>query len=229
MKRLLPWITALVLLAAAGLAHGLYTERWRPSDALAAAAARLDRVPRTVGDWQGTDVAVEAEAFVQAGARNYWARSYRRRGGGAVLVVLMCGRAGRMAVHTPEVCYRGAGYDLLESPARATIRGEADDDYGTFWSARFSKQTGGTSDLRLYWAWGDGADWQAPTSPRWQFRGRPFLYKLYASHELTGDAGAAGAAGAAGQAGAAGTDATMDLLRQLLPTLREALAAPDTP
>jgi hypothetical protein len=209
MTRLLPALTALTLLLTAGLLHGLWSERWRPSGALEEAASRLHGVPLEFGDWQGKDVEADAEAFAQAGARSYWARSYtHRHGDDAVLVILMCGRAGKMAVHTPEVCYRGAGYDVLDTPAHAVLRDDADDEFGTFWNARFAKQAGATGELRLYWAWGDGAGWQAPTNPRWEFRGRDFLYKLYASHE---------------RAGSGDTDVTADFLRQLLPELHKVL------
>lgn len=209
MTRLLPWLTALTLLLTAGGLHGLWTERWRPSGVLAAAAAHVEDVPLEIGAWLGTDVDVDAEAFAQAGARSYWARSYtQRHGDGTVLAILMCGRAGKMAVHTPEVCYRGAGYDLLDTPTHAVLRDDAGDELGTFWHARFAKQAGATGDLRLYWAWGDGAGWQAPTNPRWELRGRAFLYKLYVSHE---------------RAGPGETDVTAGFLRQLLPELHKVL------
>jgi hypothetical protein len=150
--------------------------------------------------------------FALAGARSYWVRTYTHRTSGAsVLTVLMCGRAGKMAVHTPEVCYRGAGYDLPDTPTAIVLRDESDALAGTFWTARFAKQTGTTRDLRLYWAWNAGDEWQAPANPRWEFRGRPYLYKLYASHELTGPSDA---------------DATAEFLRELLPVLKETLAPP---
>jgi hypothetical protein len=123
----------------------------------------------------------------------------------------MCGRAGRMAVHTPEVCYRGAGFDLFESPVTKVIRDASGGEAGVFLSARFSKQSTGLHELRLYWAWGDGTDWQAPSNPRWAFRGRPYLYKLYVSHELEGPPSA---------------DVTAGFLRELLPALKETLSAP---
>jgi hypothetical protein len=204
MTRLIPWLTALTLLLTAGLLHGIWTERWQPSTALSEAADRLHNVPLDIGDWQGKDIEVDAEAFAQAGARSYWARTYSRRDGdGTVLAILMCGRAGKMAVHTPEVCYRGAGYDLLDTPTHAVVR-----DDGTFWNARFAKQAGSIAELRLYWAWGDGEVWQAPSNPRWELRGRAFLYKLYLSHERTGPDD---------------TDVTADFLPQLLPELHKVL------
>ncbi len=187
----------------------MWTERWQPSAALAQAARQLAKVPLEVGDWRGSDMEVDAGLFTLAGARSYWARRYTdRRGGGTVLAILMCGRSGKMAVHTPEICYRGAGYDLLQPPTSTVLRDDADEELGTFWTARFSKQSAAANDLRLYWAWSGGDSWQAPANPRWEFRGRPYLYKLYVSHELTGSSD---------------LDPSAEFLRQLLPVLKESL------
>jgi hypothetical protein len=209
MTRFLPYLTSLTLLLASGVVHGLWTERWNPSTALEEAGARLMRVPLEIGDWQGEDVETDAADYAMAGARFYWARTYtHRHGGGTVFAILMCGRAGKMAVHTPEICYRGAGYDLLETPVRTVIRDEFDAEAGVLWSARFAKQVGTASDLRLYWGWNAGDGWQASANPRWDFRGRPYLYKLYVSHELSATRVA---------------DPTNEFLQQLLPVLQEML------
>src|SRR5207249_7919375 len=140
----------------------------------AQAVARMPRVPHTLGDWQARDLEPDDRAFEQAGARGYWMRSYiHGRDRHAVLVVLMCGRAGRMAVHTPDICYQGAGYDMYDTPAQRAIRDDLGENLGTFWTARFAKPGGVGTDLRLYWAWKGQGDWQAPANPRWEFRGEP--------------------------------------------------------
>src|SRR4051794_39829223 len=119
-------LTAFALLLATGVAHGLRTERWSPSPALQEAVARVPHVPRAFGDWQGEDVEGDAESFGQTGARGWGVRNYvNRRDGSRVQAILMCGRPGRMSVHTPEVCYRGAGYEMLADPTGAVIRDEA--------------------------------------------------------------------------------------------------------
>lgn len=209
MTRFLAWITALTLLFAVGLVHGLWTERWSASAALEHASAQVDRVPLHIGDWQGAETESDAGLFALAGARSYWTRTYTdRRSGGTVLAILMCGRSGKMAVHTPDICYRGAGFDLFDAPTRVVLRDDADDELGSFWSARFAKTSTAADDLRLYWAWNGGDGWQASANPRWEFRGRPYLYKLYVSHETTGQRD---------------LDPSAEFLRQLLPVLKETL------
>ena len=91
----------------------------------------------------------------------------------------MCGRAGRR--HTPEVCYHGAGYELHGPPSTFALPTESAQQ---FWTSRFDKRVGRPSRLRLYWGWNSHGTWEAATSPRWHFRGEPFLYKLYVSHEI---------------------------------------------
>src|SRR5207248_10835164 len=94
---------------AAGLVHGLWSDRWGDNRDLEAAAARLRQVPRRVGEWQGHDKAIEADRVARAEAVGYLHRTYAGPGGQAVSVVLLCGRFGPLSVHTPDVCYGGGG------------------------------------------------------------------------------------------------------------------------
>jgi hypothetical protein len=216
MSRTHALIIALVLLLAGGIMHGLSAERWRSSVVLEDAAARLDEVPKEFGDWQSRDEASDEEAFDQAGARRYWTRTYsHRRTKDHVRVILMCGRAGRMAVHTPQMCYRGAGYEMPEDATRYNVDTGGDKPAGSFWTATFTKPAGLSSDLRLFWAWDTRGPWEAAENPRWQFRGEPFLYKLYVAHDLTGQSDSGPAA-----------DVAAKFLREFLPELGKALFPP---
>lgn len=232
-------IAALALLGG-GFLHGFASERWRTTQELEAALERVDLVPLDIGDWQGINLGGngvsaapglagvaafhraalnmkdDPESFAQAGAQSHWIRSYtHQRTGQAFLVILMCGRAGRMSVHTPEVCYRGAGYEVAADPSRQEIRSPQDDPLGAFWTARFLKQQGVTTDLRLFWAWaGTNQSWQAPDNPRWTFRGQPYLYKLYVSHDIPE------------RVGSAPDQPALEFLQQFLPTLNATLQPP---
>lgn len=175
------------------------------SEQLDAAAARVAEVPMNVGLWHGQVEATEDRSFEQTGAKTYWMRHYvHQKTDDSVLVILMCGRAGRMAVHTPEICYSGAGYELQDQPTASALTRDA-----TFWTAQFTKKTG---QLRLYWAWNAQGAWEASASPRWQFRGEAFLYKLYVSHEVSQPL-----------AGTPQADVTADFLRSFVPELNQAL------
>jgi hypothetical protein len=208
-------MTGLVIVLASGLVHGLWAERWTPATSLQAAAARVEEVPLNIGDWNGTSADADPAAFAQAGARQYWARTYvDAKRNVTLLVILMCGRPGRMATHTPEVCYRGAGYEISGAPETVTMQAATGEKLGAFWTARFTKDAGARSDLRLYWGWCAGQGWLAPASPRWEFGGEPFLYKLYVSYDGPDNA-------------AVHSDAVQDFFRHFLPALKETLASQD--
>jgi hypothetical protein len=212
MFRPAPVLTALALLAASGLAHGLVTSRWQRSEALDAALARVPLVPREVGGWHAYDLESDPEVFAQARADAYWVRRYEDPSRQAsVTVILMCGRSGPLAVHTPDVCYRGTGYDMVGSAEQVEVplpgAGAA-----RLWTARFRKEqpTGG-AELRLFWGWSADGAWLAPSAPRLTFAGRPALYKLYVIDEVPPGGGRAGG------------DQAVGFLPRLLPALSRAL------
>lgn len=206
---------ATALIAGAGIVHGIWTGRWQPSQELHDAAARIDAVRMKIGDWQGEHIPVDDRVYQATGAMNYWMRRYRnRRTRQAVSVILMCGPAGPMSVHTPEVCYQGAGYRLFGSPKTVELSG--DGWKAGLWSGDFSKDYFGRNQgLRLFWTWNDGRGWQAPINPRLVFGGQPYLYKLYVIRSTD----------------SVGTpiegDPAIDFLREALPALQSDLAAGD--
>ena len=184
------WIllaSAAVLLAADGYVHGLWTGRWQTSHELEDAAARLPSVPMTIGDWEGEARTLPPRHVEIAGFSAYLARTYRhRRDGSVVHVMLACGLPGPLSVHTPEICYVGAGFvqdgaATRESFARGTS-GQAE-----FWKATYGKrQVTEPERLRVLWSWHARATWQAPDNPRWSFAGLPVLHKLYVTCPVNG-------------------------------------------
>ena len=195
-------LTAIALLLVSGLACARLTG---DTEQLDAAIARVAKVPHVIGNWQAQDESMDDALFDKAGARGYWTRLYvHQRTHESVLVILMCGRAGRMAVHTPEVCYRGAGFDLPAAATTYDLKNDPTSD--RFFTAQFTKKASTTTNLRLYWAWNARGHWEASPSPRWEFRGEPFLYKLYVSRSLK-------------EPSAGKADATTEFLRELVPVL----------
>jgi hypothetical protein len=215
-SRFYAFLAAIVTLLASGV---LYHALARDSAQLDAAAERVAQVPTIVGDWHGHDEATDDGAFAQAGAKAYWMRVYvHQKTKASVLVILMCGRSGRMAVHTPEVCYGGAGFELQDAAKPCEFKNETGEKTSQFWTAHFVKKAGAPKHLRLYWAWNARGEWDASSSPRWQFRGEPFLYKLYVSRDISQ------APNTAAQA-----DAAAEFLRTFLPVLKQSLAGISEP
>jgi hypothetical protein len=217
MKYLLPTGAGLVIVLGTALAQGMWTQRWNPSPALEIASARLAGVALTVGDWQGEDVDLDSDAVAQAKLVRAWMRRYTHRQTGAGLtVLLMCGRAGPVSVHTPEWCYGGMGYEMAGAPITYRVGADGSAATAEFWTARFTKSGSAIPDhLRIFWAWNAVGNWEAPTHPRLAFGRYPVLYKLYVLRNMTS------------VYDPVDDDLFLDFMHQLLPELTRALWAPD--
>ena len=101
---------------------------------------------------------------------------------------LLGGLPGNIATHTPDVCYRGAGYDL-DTPApfdhRPTAAMARRRGFRTALAARGGANP---SVLRIFWTWHASKGWAAPEEARWQFASEPTLSKLYVVRETGGAA-----------------------------------------
>ena len=184
MKRIALISIALGVMIVDGVAYGLWTDRWGSAQAVEEAVARLERVPMALGDWQGDSRELGARQAEQAGYAGYWLRRYERRKDGMVInVMLACGRPGPLSVHTPSVCYAGAGYTEEEAPVKHVVG----DPPAELWRSKFSK-AGATIPVyqRVYWSWHASGAWKAAQNPRLQFAGQPVLYKMYVTHAMTG-------------------------------------------
>jgi hypothetical protein len=212
-------IAGVVVLLLSGLVHGLWTQRWQPSSALDEAVARLDRVPLTIGSWHGQALDLDPAQAAQAGLAGWCYRRYEdAHGRGAVSVMLLCGPPGPVSVHTPDMCFPGAGYEMLGQPVPYTAPSAASAQPAAFWTAGFS--TPGLpipQHLRVFWAWNTAGPWQAPKNPRLVFAPQRALYKLYVLCEtMPADEGLE-------------ERLCTEFLPVLLPALQEALSAGNQP
>lgn len=185
--RNLPILVATLLVIAAGLVQGFWTNRWVTSHELEAAAERLQRVPKQVGSWEGQDQEFETKDYARAGIVGGLLRRYQNRDTGSVVsVLLVCGRPGPISVHTPDVCYRGAGYDQIDDQTQATVESDAPEP-AHFWWLRMRKQNTVIPEfLGIHYGWSATGDWSAPKgSPRFEFARFPYLYKLYVVREIS--------------------------------------------
>lgn len=182
-SRYLPALAMLLLIIASGLAHGLWTNRWTVSGSLEEALARLDRVPVVIGDWEGTNFELDRRQLEVGQIDGYLARRYRnRQDGREVTVLLVCGLPGPIAVHTPDICYAGAGYTPMAPPVSEPVPTDSSpsQEPAGFKTAEFQKEGAIIPEsLRIYWSWSDGELWEAPDHPRPRFMASGALYKLY--------------------------------------------------
>jgi Protein of unknown function (DUF3485) len=180
--------TALVLILGAGLVHGAWTNRWRPSPELNALIARFASVPLVIGDWQGKDFEIAPKERAMAGAVACLSRRYSNPNRGiSVSVLLLGGLPGNISVHTPDNCYPGAGY-TLNAPASFDYRSGANKTSAGFRTALASRGGASPSTVRIFWSWNSSKAWVATCEPRWKFASARALCKLCVVRETDGAA-----------------------------------------
>jgi len=186
--RVIQIAAAAALILGAGLVHGSWTHRWGASPALAALAARFESVPMVIGDWKATSFELGARERTMAGAEACLGRVYTNaRRGATVSVLLLGGLPGDITTHTPDVCYRGAGY-ALSVPAPFEYRRGPEAPPAGFRTALAERGGANPSILRIFWTWRSSMGWSAPEDARWRFASEPSLCKLYVIRETGGAA-----------------------------------------
>src|SRR4051794_1677541 len=110
MLRILAASFATATMIASGLLHGYWTDRWQVPVEPAVAAARLEKVPASLGDWEVQETEGKPGTVDAALAGSLQRQYVNRRTGQKVAVVLVCGRFGPVSIHTPEACYGSSGY-----------------------------------------------------------------------------------------------------------------------
>jgi hypothetical protein len=163
-------------------------------------------------DWDVEGGELNARVVEIAELEGYLNRRYVHRPTGAIIsVLLVCGRAGPISVHTPDVCYGGAGYAEVGAPRPFKGPGELP---AQFEVRDFLQSNAATpTRLRIFYAWGARGKWSVPSRPRIAFSSEPVLYKLYAVRQMNkADEPVE-------------KDLTIELLRELMPQLQKALFA----
>ncbi|MBL8798794.1 MAG: exosortase-associated EpsI family protein [Planctomycetia bacterium] len=211
MFRQAPYLVAFAIVTGAGLLHGLWSDRWQASDAPEVAAERLRSLPLTIGDWEGTEMELDGMQAQRAEIRGSVQRRYAHRASKQeILVVLLCGRPGPIAAHSPEVCYPGSGFQQEAARKKHQVTPAPDAVPMPFWQATFVKEAFPVKEqLRVYWGWNPGDGWKIADEPRMAFARYPMLCKLYLIHRSLAGDGA--------------TDPCPEFMNQLLPAVNAAL------
>jgi hypothetical protein len=185
--RLLAFPTAIAIIVLTGLVHGDLSGRWGASQELQEAVARLDAIPSAIGDWRATDLELDPRQVEIGEIAGYVARRYENPAGAGFTVMLVCGRPGPIAAHTPEWCYGGAGYEAEGSPSAETLDLN-EKKLAAFWVNVFRKERAAIPEvLEICWAWNAGGKWQAPENARVAFAPDRVLYKLYVVRDASAD------------------------------------------
>jgi hypothetical protein len=188
--RLIHMFVAIAILGVSGLVHGMWTHRWTTLS-VTGGMNLLEPLSGDVGDWQADEIINIDPAEIPAKAECHSRRFMPLKTGRPVVVSVTSGTPDVVAVHTPDVCYLGAGYKLKGDVTRQSIAyGEG--KTATFWVGDFIKTTALASEtVRVRWSWTIDGDWQAPNYPRlvygMSFARAPNLYKLYIVQPLSED------------------------------------------
>jgi hypothetical protein len=187
--RLTSLISAAVLIVAGGAIHGDLTNRWGLSPDLRHAVDVLPSLPKSIGEWQGSDVPPTDDQLRQfdGGEIEGWVmRRYVQRSTGVIVSVLVvCGTPGPIIGHSPETCYGGGGFVMSDQPVRGNMSEPGSREH-TFLSADFRKPSSVTpAGLKFYWSWRGGDRWEVPDRPRTALAPYRTLHKIYVVREMT--------------------------------------------
>ncbi len=211
------FVAAVLLIVGAALWEGSLTARWKdPKDEqLDSIKMGIHDIPHIIGDWTG-DISTERREMddiiaKEAGAEESLARTYTHSGiSRPVSINIICGFARKVAIHTPDACYVGAGFHIVGEIEKVEFRymtnplaylsyggapptaGEKDEKAAVnevpqpkqafFKTALFERESQyGTERQRVFWGWKSAdSGWEVPELPRQRW-GKGPLAKLYFS------------------------------------------------
>jgi Protein of unknown function (DUF3485) len=181
MPRVLLILSVAVFVLGEGYLCGRWSGRWDGDQDPQTAEVLSSRLPLRCGDWQGESQQLNPDIVERAGFRGYVLRRYvNQRSGAVVCVLLAWGRSGPLSVHTPEVCYGGAGFGMAAAPTRFAPTVKEGSTPAEFSKTTFTRQDSTSAErLRVLWSWNKGGGWEISDDPRWTFAGTPVLYKMY--------------------------------------------------
>ncbi len=156
-------------------------------------------IPYEIGDWVGEDRPVDPQVLDVAGADGYIDRVYTNtKTNQQVSIWFIVGHFRQVSRHTPNFCYKAAGFDQVE---KATVHAFEVPGLPTskFRTAKFMAQNGSQQYYqRVFWAWwkpeplesGRSTEdvniaWSSPEDPRIDFGYCRALYKLYFTSATT--------------------------------------------
>lgn len=178
-----PVVIVILLLMTSAVVHGSIDGRWSSTKNLVVEGAKIATLPETCGDWKlSSKVEIEENALEILRCHGWDQRQYRNeKTGQTILVAVMFGPRGPMAVHTPEVCGAGVGMDQTRERRVETVSTTL--NRHQLWSIEFSDDEKPNGSIESWYGWSDGGAFQASKHPRIWLTDN--LYKI----QLSGPAG----------------------------------------
>ncbi|MGL6196826.1 MAG: exosortase-associated EpsI family protein [Thermoguttaceae bacterium] len=143
----------------------------------------LSEIPRELENWEALedDEKLDQASVEMLELSNYIVRRYVNKSTGEkVSMIMMVGPTGRIAVHTPVVCFGGRNYEIDPAgPVPVTFNIAGTDEKNVMRKAVFrNKAIEGGSKI-FYYSLGVGGPWlDIKPSSRSDYRNHRFMYKL---------------------------------------------------
>lgn len=193
---MLPWkwtaITCLILSVSGGIGFGRNMQFRGIAQQSAKCPFPLSDLPTALGTWTAvpnSDTQLDPEIARLAGSSDHVIRSYKSAmTGDEASVLVLYGSADSVFGHTPEVCYRAAGYQPV---GPAVDREYSSPDSPTpirFRGMYVSKPGVGMMDYsEVVWSFWHAGSWWPNISTRWKyFRSAPGMFKVQIQRVATG-------------------------------------------
>ncbi len=101
-------LAILIIVSIVGLSSYL------PARFEAAAEAKVSAFPKTIGDWQSTNIQLSKNDYAILETTNLIMREYKNPKGEIVYLYIVYSGDNRNVVHPPEICYTGGGATIIE-------------------------------------------------------------------------------------------------------------------
>jgi len=191
-------IVVIVMFTAAVTGYsGLMTGRWGTFRGKEEAALAMKSLPMKIGNWEagvwrernwtpGVERELDDHSVTTLQIQNsYLFRTYRNTvTQEEVHFTLLVGPAGRITVHTPDICFGGRDYEKESERVRIPINVQlpsGKEIADEFWRIDFvGRSLTINNRISFYYAVSTGEDWRAIENPRWTFRTYRYVYKLQA-------------------------------------------------
>ncbi|MCP4193558.1 MAG: exosortase-associated EpsI family protein [Planctomycetaceae bacterium] len=181
----LPIAVVLVVLVVGTIIEGNYSDRWGKAQSykLDQFTEAVNRVPKSFGHWTSVDDEINQKEFEASNCTNCISRTYTNREGEVVNVYLVSGTGRHVTIHTPDWCYVGAGYEIVDGEAQQYTDAKATnlEVPPEFLTAIFRKEDpiNPTEHIRIFWTFSDDGIWRGPRMPKPTLGSKPAMYKIY--------------------------------------------------
>jgi hypothetical protein len=180
----------------------------------------LAEVPRVMGTWQaaaGADTKLDPDVAVTAGASDHVARDYiDEKTAERASALILYGLGNLVSLHTPDICYPAAGYQLVKGPIDRSITVPGITGPVRYRWAIYMKRVGRVSRYEeAYCTFRHRGEWLPETArSRWKmFRYDPGLFKIQIARSIS-------------SLSESGEGPCEDLLKQIVRRINDRLSPP---